>query len=71
MSLGLTQKQAVLILYAVGSLSAAGGLIIALTESEISAVLVSTIMLIIGVTFIIALGHAAPFEPTETQTDVF
>lgn len=68
-ALGLTQRQAVVILYVVGSLSSAAGLVIALTSSEKSAVVVSAAMLAIALIGAAVLGHVAPFEPAKTQTD--
>ncbi len=68
-ALGLTQRQAVAILYAVSSLSAAAGLIIALTSNDGSAVVISVFMLAVALIGTIVLGHVAPFEPTKTQID--
>jgi len=68
MSLDLTQRQAVVILYAVSSLSATAGLVVALTNNEKSAVVISVFMLVVALVGITALNSAAPFKPAETQT---
>ena len=66
MALGLTQRQAVAILYVFSSLSSAAGLAIVLTGGEKSAVIVSASMLAVALIGTTVLGRAAPFEPTET-----
>ena len=68
-TLGLTQRQAVAVLYLVSSLSSAAGLVVALTSSEKSAIVVSASMLAIALIGTVALGHVVPFEPTKIQTD--
>lgn len=65
-SIGLTQRKAVVILYFAGLLSALVGLVIALTGNETLAVILAASMLIISIVAVMILGRAAPFEPTET-----
>ena len=65
-NLGLTQRQAVAILYAVSSLSIAAGLIIAFAGSEKLAIILPAFMLAVALTGIIMLGRASPVETPET-----
>ncbi|MFC1714719.1 glycosyltransferase family 4 protein [Candidatus Poribacteria bacterium] len=58
--LGLTQRQTVVVLYIVSSLSAAAGLIIVLTGSERWAVVISAVMTTVALTGIVVLRHVLP-----------
>ena len=64
--LGLTQRQAVAILYVASSLSSAAGLVLALAGSEKSAIIVFASMFVVALIGASILGHAVPFKPTKT-----